>query len=238
MSRKLRIGDVFEVGTPRGYIYAQYTHHHRDPPRYGPLVRVPRAIFDRPLPNPASALGAPDALAVFVPIDEDRYPEVRFSVVGNFAVPKRWREFPSFRSGAHGEWSVWRGGEDQPLGSLTREELLSLPKLEVWTPYVLVFEAFAAAGEPASTEELDRWFGIDRRERGEGLSHYLYFPSEEVAQIAAQRLRGRGIVEIRQSDDHWLVLLQTNDADEDEFDYLEALADELNGEYDGWEVRI
>jgi hypothetical protein len=35
-----QLGDVIEIETSQGLAYAQYTHEHREPPRYGSLLRI------------------------------------------------------------------------------------------------------------------------------------------------------------------------------------------------------
>jgi hypothetical protein len=47
--KRPQIGDVIEIETPAGLGYAQYTHEHREPPRFGSLLRVLPGIFaERP----------------------------------------------------------------------------------------------------------------------------------------------------------------------------------------------
>jgi hypothetical protein len=38
--KRPRIGDVVEISTPRGLAYAQFTHKHVTPPKFGALIRV------------------------------------------------------------------------------------------------------------------------------------------------------------------------------------------------------
>ena len=75
--------------------------------------------------------------------------------------------------------------------------------------------------------------------------HYLYFPDQKQAQIAADKLRRHGYdVEDRKGADgvNWLVLakrrmLPTEDAVRDVRNQMEALAAVGGGMYDGWEAE-
>src|SRR5438128_2111977 len=78
------------------------------------------------------------------------------------------------------------------------------------------------------------------------ITHYLYFAEESNAQKAAQRLRDRGFsVEVRRSADgkNSLVLAsrtppKTGEQIADVRAEMEAIAEELEGEYDGWELSV
>lgn len=37
---RARIGGIVEIPTKNGLAYAQYTHNHTEPPKYGQLLRV------------------------------------------------------------------------------------------------------------------------------------------------------------------------------------------------------
>ena len=73
------------------------------------------------------------------------------------------------------------------------------------------------------------------------LDHYLYFPKRSNAEEAANRLRAKKwLVSVRMGADNknWLTFAQQPAPFdlEDSRDELEAMAKELRGEYDGWEV--
>ena len=44
--KRPRIGDVVEISTPRGLAYAQFTHKHDAPPKFGALIRVAPGYYD------------------------------------------------------------------------------------------------------------------------------------------------------------------------------------------------
>ena len=48
--KRPRIGDVFEIETPKGLAYAQFTYNYKEPPVYGVLIRVLPGLYEsRPL---------------------------------------------------------------------------------------------------------------------------------------------------------------------------------------------
>lgn len=78
------------------------------------------------------------------------------------------------------------------------------------------------------------------------ISHYLYFPEQQAAKEVAQVLRQRGFeIEDRLGADgvNWLVLasvqaVPTEAAIAEMRESLEELADDHEGEYDGWEAEV
>lgn len=81
------------------------------------------------------------------------------------------------------------------------------------------------------------------------INHYLYFPTQEVARQAAQRLKDEGYgAEVRDAteiapDNGWLTyvtaaLPQSEDELDEAEEYIEAIASELGGEYDGYERDV
>jgi hypothetical protein len=89
---------------------------------------------------------------------------------------------------------------------------------------------------------------IDRASSAKTVNHYLYFPEKSDAEKAAQWFSTQGFsVETRIGADgeNWLTLVKHSPpADSDEMDKLreeeemEALASQLDGEYDGWESAL
>jgi Regulator of ribonuclease activity B len=80
----------------------------------------------------------------------------------------------------------------------------------------------------------------------ERMRHYFYFPEKSSAEKAAQRLRSQEYTaEVSEGADgtSWQVLVKhaplfkTEDRDKLR-EKMEALASELNGEYDGWELAV
>jgi hypothetical protein len=40
MAKRIKTGDIFEIKVKKGFAYFIYTHEHKDPPRYGSLIRI------------------------------------------------------------------------------------------------------------------------------------------------------------------------------------------------------
>ena len=60
-----RLGDVIEIETPKGLAYAQYTHEHRDPPRYGSLLRILPGIYSQRPSDFAALVAEEERFSVF-----------------------------------------------------------------------------------------------------------------------------------------------------------------------------
>jgi sirohydrochlorin ferrochelatase len=82
-------------------------------------------------------------------------------------------------------------------------------------------------------------------EQPECIDHYLYFPKKIQAEIAARRLKVKGwavVVRMGADGENWLVLAKQPtpiDRDLEEIrEELEHLAEELDGEYDGWGAPV
>ena len=139
------------------------------------------------------------------------------------------------------------------LAKLSMNELWAHPVLvkqlaQGWTPERAEELRLKALAEKAARESAGQGPGGDAKPKleSERLRHYLYFPEKASAEKAAQWFRGQGMsVEVRLGGDreNWLALvrqkLPEKDADLDKFrGEMEALAQQLNGEYDGWEVAV
>jgi hypothetical protein len=244
LSRKLKLGDVLEIETPVGLLYAQAVNYHAAPPTYGPLFRVPLQLFtERPL-----EFDAVRSLAFFCPlhlaVDID-YPKVDFRRVGRFDVPAEWREFPTFKEEAvdpeNGQdaWKLWDGKREWFVDDLSDEQLAAYPVLKYGTPYVLVDDALQAIGIEVDTPTFNDWFGIVEEARPEGVDYYLYFPNRRSARAAAVQLESQGTVELRETEGEWLVHVHTNpETDELEETRFEAVAKNFGGTYDGYDMSV
>jgi hypothetical protein len=124
----------------------------------------------------------------------------------------------------------------------------------IWSHGYLV-ENLLRGWTPERAEELDR----QAREQDEAaaksspaqpqpqrMEYYLYFPRKRDATTAANRLRNRYDWEtsVRKGADgkNWLTFAVADvPSEEDQIEeireYLEGLADELGGEYDGWAMK-
>ena len=126
--RWARIGDVFEIRTPRGLAYAQYINEHSAPPRYGSLIRILSGFYDERPETFDILVQQPHVFMVFFPLNV----AIRQNVVQRVAsapVPRDLREFPVFRCGVTNQvtrrihdWWLWDGKKEWRVGTLTPEQ--------------------------------------------------------------------------------------------------------------------
>jgi len=135
MARAVKIGDVVEILTTRGLAYAQCTHRHTQPPRYGYLIRILPG-FHAVRPTSFDALVKQrDLFRVFYPLGSAIS---RGLVVwaARELVPDSVISFPTFRCGVPASdgrvqtWWLWDGSREWPVASLTPAQR-SLPIREV-----------------------------------------------------------------------------------------------------------
>lgn len=63
--RRIRIGDIVEIATPKGFAYAQYTHEH---PQYGSLIRVLPGLHAERRPDLSRLAQGRHLWVVFFPV--------------------------------------------------------------------------------------------------------------------------------------------------------------------------
>ena len=128
MTIRVKIGDVIEIRTSRGLAYAQHTHEHVAPPKYGYLIRVLPGLYGK-RPTDFTDIGKQKAtFVVFVPLQvmvDRNY----VTIVNNQPVPTDAQKFPVFRSGIPDPqtkkvrvWWFWDGDKEWKVGSLTDEQ--------------------------------------------------------------------------------------------------------------------
>lgn len=137
---KLKIGDIVEIKSEKGLVYAIYTHQHK---MYGALLRV----FNNPyLSRPDEFLpvvGQTVDFSCFFPL-KAAVEQGLVSVVANVDVPNALLAFPIFRTGVAdpktqtvANWWLWDGAKEWPVGGLTQEQR-KLPIRGVWNLAFLV----------------------------------------------------------------------------------------------------
>lgn len=265
-SKKLTIGDVVEISTPRGLAYVQYTHSDRD---MGELVRViPGLYASRPL-NLAELVRGSELYFVFYTLMY-AVRAGQAKIVSNEPLPEHAQAEPLMRhaSGraADGRITGWR--IVPALHPLTVDFLLKTPVLRSLTddqlrlsihhlwPHPVLVKELAREWTPMraeSLEEQDRQKASAKyanqhasRKADDTLRHYFYFPAKKNAEDAGQELQSHGYsVEVRKGADgvSWLTLARKLAPKTDEqMDKLraemETLAAQFQGEYDGCEVAI
>ncbi len=264
--KKARFGDVFEVRTPQGLAYLQYTSKH---PEYSDTVRILPGLFKtRPSPDELAALTTQEGYFTFYLVSL----AVRHGLVeliGNYPIPAGL-EAPSkllragFRTseGKALAWFLWDGTHETLLKRELTPEEQRISLAQMWNHEFLVHRlaeqwrpehehakrqpqaSDVTPPEPSSPQEEQPTAppgGKPRRMR-----HYLYFPRAKEGKAVAALLRQRGFsVESRRGADgvNWLVLAEHSLSPEDEAglavrEELERLAEQHSGEYDGYETAL
>ena len=121
------MGDVIELAIAgKGLAYVQYVNNHREPPVYGPLVRVlPGVHKERPESFTALAAG-PESYFVFVPIGV-ACQRGFVTIVGHEAIPPHARDWPLFKACNENvetgkkTWFLWDGRRSRLVGNLPKE---------------------------------------------------------------------------------------------------------------------
>lgn len=140
---RIKIGDVIEIQTTKGYFYAQYTHKD---PTYGALIQVNRNPFRERPRDIEDAVLDEVGIVTFFPLSLAIHRNI-FARIGNVPVPDGRQEFPVFRicggidrNGKVKQWKFWDGQNtwpDQWLTELTDEEM-ELPIEGIWNDTLLI----------------------------------------------------------------------------------------------------
>jgi len=255
MAKRARVGDVLEIVVPEGQIYLHYLGVHLD---YGDGVKVCPTRFQSPVAVAENLFR--DSFVVFYPA---RVAVTRglAKVVGHLSssgLPRRVRR-PVGRSVKDVRtWVIEEGIREEvkhdlsdeelrlPLGEIWNHEFLVQRVLEGWRPEI---EARGSAPASVTSDDraaLDAHRGSSMQAGPHSVLHYLYFPRQQAAILAAGVLRDRGFAtEERLGADsiNWLVLARHEIVLSEETiagvrHVMEDLARQHGGEYDGWEVEV
>lgn len=256
------IGDIFEIDTPAGLAYAQYTH---DAGHLGQLVRVLPGTYSS---RPDLALLAKQRELYFVFYTlEYALRAKQVEVVSNYAIPDWAKEPPLMRKAggltdSEGRTLNWTIGPALSLS--TMGDLQQALKVRALTPEQKKLSIYMLCSHPALVKDVARSWTPERDEElnllarkakkasvvpksdtKSKLEHFLYFPNETHAKEAAKRIEAKGWpVEVRKGADgeNWLVLAKQpapiSEAIDETREELERLAEELDGEYDGWGAAV
>jgi len=137
---KLKIGDVIEIKTARGLVYALYTHKHK---QYGALLRVFSRAYASHQDSVPQVVTDSIAFSCFFPL-KAAIDQGIVSVVGNVDVPTALTIFPTFRAGVVDPktqkvavWWLWDGEKEWRMDGLTQEQR-KLSIRGVWNDTLLV----------------------------------------------------------------------------------------------------
>ena len=120
--KRPRFGDVIEISTRRGLAYAQYTHRHIEPPRYGALIRVLPGLYSS-RPQEFSALVKDrEQFLVFFPLGAACNRGL-VKIVAHESIPEHARPFPLFRADSSmTDCWLWDGHREWRIGELTETQ--------------------------------------------------------------------------------------------------------------------
>lgn len=263
--RKTQTGDIFEINTPVGFAYVQYTH---DAGSMGQLVRVLPGIFDARPPDFSTIVTQRELYFVFYTLNYALHDQ-QIEWVSNQPVPKWAQAYPLMRwcgaRDANGKpiaWKIFNAGskltpqehQRTPLIHNLTPEQQRLSIHELW-PHPVMVRELARGWTPERAEELrlqdlaegeKRTRIVAEKNASGAFKHFLYFPKKGNAEEASERLRHRGFdVEVRKGADreNWLALAtkappKTKQEIDELRDEMEALAAQFGGEYDGWEAAL
>jgi hypothetical protein len=133
--KRPQVGDVVEIKTSKGLAYAQYTHEHTKPPRYGSLLRVLPGIHAARPGSFSELVDEKEQFVVFFPLVA-AVKKAIVEIVGHEDLPEWAVPFPVFRSGLPDRegkihvWWLWDGEKQWKVGDLT-PEMRFFPQEEV-----------------------------------------------------------------------------------------------------------
>lgn len=140
--KRPKIGDVIEIKTPKGLAYAQFTHKHDAPPKYGALLRVFRRLYKIRPSDFREMIESEPQFLTFFPLGSACNKSI-VEIVSNEDVPLEARLFPTFRAGAANQqgqvetWWLWDGEKEWKVGKL-KPGMEKLPIRGVWNDTLLI----------------------------------------------------------------------------------------------------
>lgn len=126
---KVKIGDIIEIKTKKGFSYAHYTHNEED---FCNLIQVKEGFYDKRPENFGDVARSPTTLITYFPL-EISIKKKDVDIVTNVPVPQKYSEFPLIRipgfdlkTGKITKWYLWDGNgglwDNQPIKNLTEEQ--------------------------------------------------------------------------------------------------------------------
>jgi hypothetical protein len=255
---KIELGDIAEIKTSAGLAYVQYTHDGKD---MGQLVRVLPGLYPSRPADFAELAGQRELYFIFYTL-QYALQRGQTEVVSNQPIPDWARPIPVMRHRSGASWRMVSALAPLTMEFLQRtpviRELTSEQRklsIHVLRPHPAMVAELARRWTPERSEELEEQDRTLARVRMGGqqttassseqtMRHYLYFADRTNAEKAAQWFQSQGfsVETILGADgENWLTtvkhLVPTTVEEMDKLrDEIEALAAELNGEYDGWEA--
>jgi hypothetical protein len=263
--QKPHIGDIYELRTNSGLAYVQYTHEAEDGTQ---LIRVLPGVYSNRPNNIAMLSQQRELYFTFTflmhALRKKEIDLVSNEPVPDWAkpFPTMRKVAGRARGGKILGWHIGHGlrlytvqemQQALHVRELTAEQK-QLSIAAIWPIATLATqieqgwtlehaEDFEEAARKRTEQEVQ---GKENSQPGPRfIDHYLYFPRQSNAKQVSQQLQGRGwLVEIKMGADgkNWLVLAKQpvpiEQDIEDIRDYLEQLARNFQGEYDGWGAAV
>jgi hypothetical protein len=171
MPRKVDIGDIVEIPTNKGLAYAQFSHYHEAPPRWGSLLRVLPGFFDERPKDFAQIVSQKESFSTFFPLKAAVSKRI-FAIAGKEEIPPHARAFPLFRAGNWNpatlcveQWWLWDGEKSRRIERLSDEQL-DWPIKEICNDLALI-DRIEKGWTPRKSEELMRVAALEHRKRKE-----------------------------------------------------------------------
>ena len=138
--KRPKIGDVLEIGTPKGFAYLQYTN--RDP-TYGALIRVLPGVYQQRPSAFSDLVRERERFFIFFPVGAAVNREI-VTIVANEDIPAHAREIPPMRAaggidrnGHVLNWWLIEKGNKRMVNELTTEQR-NLSLAEAWNDTMLI----------------------------------------------------------------------------------------------------
>lgn len=126
--KRPKFGDVIEIQTPKGLAYAQYTHKHIKPPRFGALLRILPGLYQTRPTSFSELVQHPERFSIFFPLGSAVWRGL-VHIVGHEEIPKDKQIFPIMRASGgrdrsgkiHGWW-ICDGEKEWRVDELTPDQ--------------------------------------------------------------------------------------------------------------------
>ncbi len=265
-SRRIAIGDLFELKTRDGFVYLQFLGKHREID----VVRVSAKTYAQPLQDGSAFSTEPERYVVSVPLlrTEEALGQIRF--VGSTDLPERFRSGPQlFKANGRRDLDGRHASDGWWLDDGKKEwRVDKLPPEHWFLPYTSIISVLCLRDYIERGWDPDWEFKPKGREfqlpakgapakaaNPKTASFYLFFPDAQAAQRAQHEVEKRGFglsCRIEKLDDdisenvrlRWLLLasadvekLENTSLDELE-DSFEQIVVALGGDYDGNELPL
>jgi hypothetical protein len=134
MSKKPKVGDIFEIPLSKGRkAYGQYLHHSK----MGPIVQVFDLISDNVTIDQivsSNLLFPPVITGLYAAIKNGYWKVIGYRPILGFVHPKFVSTLYDQDTGKAGIWFLWNGEIDIQIGPVLPSEYKNLEFLVVWDP--------------------------------------------------------------------------------------------------------